>query len=184
MAFAAGDFDTAVAKLALFHRVVTKKEDAVMFGAGGLRVEIVRDTALEDLFWCPMRPSGLSALRLTVRDPQTNARVTDFATIHEKTLHLFIVSRDLAYFAHVHPEPQEDGTFLLRHEISAGECDGWRDPFFARPRAAGPTNRRAKTMPSLWITVDECSYLTTGARGTGVIDGVNSTPVYCISSHV
>jgi len=160
VAFAAGDFDKAVARLAQVHTVVARRDDAVMFAAGGLRLELVRETEGADLFWCPMhpdvrgpaagkcpicamelvpippprigeykldivvqrgRPAGLSGLRLTVRDPQTNAKVTDFATIHEKTFHLFIVSRDLSYFAHVHPDPQRDGTFLLRHEVPAGE---------------------------------------------------------------
>lgn len=64
---------------------------------------------------------GLSGLRLTVRDPQTNAKVTDFATVHEKTFHLFIVGRDLEYFAHVHPELRANGSFVLRHALPPGE---------------------------------------------------------------
>jgi hypothetical protein len=160
VAFAAADFEASVATLARVHTVVARKDDAVLFETGGVRLELVRETDAEDLFWCPMHPdvrgaaarkcpicamelvpippprigeyrldvmpqrgrrSGLSALQLAVRDPHTNATVSDFATIHEKTFHLFIVSRDLAYFAHVHPEPQAGGTFLLRHEIPAGE---------------------------------------------------------------
>ena len=160
LAFAALDFDATVKRLAAVHRVLEHRDDAVLFDAGGMRIEIVRETERADLFWCPMHPDvrgpaaekcpicamdlvpippprigeykldlavqrgpkgGLSALRLTVRDPDTNARVTEFATIHEKTFHLFIVSRDLAYFAHVHPDPQRDGTFLLRHHLPPGE---------------------------------------------------------------
>jgi hypothetical protein len=160
LAFASADFEGAVGKLAAMHRVLQRKDDSVLFDAGGVRIEIVRETETADLFWCPMHPdvraasvgkcpicamdlvpipplrigeykldvalqrarrSGLSAIRLTVRDPETNERVTGFATIHEKTFHLFIVSRDLSYFAHVHPEPQPDGSFLLRHEVPPGE---------------------------------------------------------------
>jgi hypothetical protein len=41
--------------------------------------------------------------------------------VHEKLFHLFIVSRDLEYFAHVHPAQERDGSFSLRHELPPGE---------------------------------------------------------------
>jgi hypothetical protein len=53
-------------------------------------------------------------LRFHVTDPKTGKPVTHFEAVHEKLFHLFIVSQDLEYFAHVHPEPHPDGTFLLR----------------------------------------------------------------------
>ena len=60
-------------------------------------------------------PAGRE-LQLTFRvtDPKTGKPVTKFEVVHEKLMHLFIVSQDLQYFAHVHPEPQRDGAFLLR----------------------------------------------------------------------
>jgi hypothetical protein len=64
---------------------------------------------------------GLSGLRLMVREPDTGAAATRFSTVHEKPFHLFIVSRDLEYFAHVHPEPRDGGAFALRHPIPPGE---------------------------------------------------------------
>ncbi len=64
---------------------------------------------------------GVSGLRLTVREPHTNNRVTDFAIVHEKTFHLFIVSRDLEYFRHLHPEQQADGSFAMKHPLPPGE---------------------------------------------------------------
>ena len=65
--------------------------------------------------------TGASGVRLTVRDPETNALVDTFETIHEKTVHLFVISRDLEYFAHVHPLAQKDGSFLLKHPLPPGE---------------------------------------------------------------
>lgn len=46
-------------------------------------------------------------------DPRTNQRAVKFEWVHEKLLHLFLVSADLEYFVHTHPEPQKDGTFRL-----------------------------------------------------------------------
>lgn len=65
--------------------------------------------------------AGMSALRLVIRDPETGAPVPSFATVHERPFHLFIVSRTLDYFAHVHPEPAGEGTFVLTHAAPPGE---------------------------------------------------------------
>ena len=63
---------------------------------------------------------ALAGLELAVREPGTGTLVTKFVELHEKTLHLFVVSRDLRYFAHVHPEQRPDGTFSLSHSLPAG----------------------------------------------------------------
>jgi hypothetical protein len=64
---------------------------------------------------------GLRGLRLRLRNPADGAPVTDLVTVHEKPLHLFVISRDLTYFAHAHPEEEGSGTFLLKHELPPGE---------------------------------------------------------------
>jgi hypothetical protein len=65
--------------------------------------------------------TGLSGLKFTVREPDSNATVTEFLTVHERTFHLFIVGRDLEYFEHVHPEAAVDGSFVLTKAIPPGE---------------------------------------------------------------
>jgi heavy metal-binding protein len=50
-----------------------------------------------------VRPMQPARARFVVRDPRTHRAVRDFALVHERVFHLFIVSRDLEYFAHVHP---------------------------------------------------------------------------------
>jgi hypothetical protein len=49
---------------------------------------------------------------LRVLDPGGKA-VRHFETVHEKLIHLFVVSEDLEFFAHVHPVYQADGSFVL-----------------------------------------------------------------------
>lgn len=53
------------------------------------------------------------SMRFEVLHPKTGQRVTDFVLMHERLFHLFLVSADLEYFAHEHPESQPDGTFLF-----------------------------------------------------------------------
>lgn len=49
-----------------------------------------------------------------VQDPRTNALVTKFDIVHEKLFHLFLVSEDLSYFAHEHPEHDGEGAYRFR----------------------------------------------------------------------
>ncbi|MBV9267850.1 MAG: hypothetical protein JO061_16905 [Acidobacteriaceae bacterium] len=59
------------------------------------------------------------AARLTFRmiDPRTGQPVQHFEIVHEKLMHLFLVSENLEFFAHVHPEPRADGSFQLTTEL-------------------------------------------------------------------
>jgi hypothetical protein len=62
----------------------------------------------------PQIPSGRDiTLEFRVSDPKSGASVESFETVHEKLFHLFIVSHDLEYFAHLHPQPARAGAFDL-----------------------------------------------------------------------
>jgi hypothetical protein len=52
-------------------------------------------------------------LRLAVTSPSTRGLVRRFSTVHERTMHLFVVGDGLDYFAHEHPVQQRDGVFML-----------------------------------------------------------------------
>ena len=58
-----------------------------------------------------LHPGKELQMVFTVADPKTGKQVTDFQVIHEKLFHLFIVSQDLQYFVHDHPEKGPDGVF-------------------------------------------------------------------------
>ncbi len=55
----------------------------------------------------------------TVKDKAGNV-VKDLQVVHEKPMHLLIVSNDLAEFYHIHPEPTSDGTFRVEHTFPNG----------------------------------------------------------------
>jgi Heavy metal binding domain len=56
-----------------------------------------------------LRPKEQARVRFFVRNPKSGAVVRRFETVHERVFHLFIVGRDLTYFAHVHPTLHPDG---------------------------------------------------------------------------
>jgi hypothetical protein len=63
-------------------------------------------------------PGTPSRFRLTVRHPDSKAPVRDFAVVHDKQFHLFVVSQDLEDFAHIHPEQQDDGSWTIEHRLA------------------------------------------------------------------
>jgi hypothetical protein len=49
----------------------------------------------------------------TVRHPGTGDPIRNFEVVHDKRYHLFVVSRDMDVFEHIHPEQQPDGTWAI-----------------------------------------------------------------------
>ena len=64
-----------------------------------------------------VKPGDLVTLTLCVVHPITLARVSQFEIVHEKLIHLFIVSENLEVFAHVHPLLQSDGSFSYQAKL-------------------------------------------------------------------
>ena len=59
------------------------------------------------------KPGQRTRLFIEPLDSATGARVHNFKEVHTKLLHLFLVSADLQWFAHVHPAPAADHRFQL-----------------------------------------------------------------------
>jgi hypothetical protein len=52
-------------------------------------------------------------LRFRILHPSTGAVIKKFEVVHEKQFHLFLISQDMDYFQHIHPEEQADGTWTI-----------------------------------------------------------------------
>ncbi len=68
----------------------------------------------------PALPGQPLQLVLRVLDPGANKTVEKFEVVHEKLMHLFVVSENLEYFSHAHPVLQSDGTFKLALNLPFG----------------------------------------------------------------
>lgn len=73
------------------------------------------DTFAVDVELDPAAPVAgvVTRARLRVRDPRTGLAVTRFDVMHEKLFHLFVVSRDLTHFEHLHPTQRDNGEFAV-----------------------------------------------------------------------
>jgi hypothetical protein len=60
-----------------------------------------------------------TSFRFSVVHPLSGEPVADFAEVHDRLFHLFIVSRDMTHFFHEHPVHEPDGSFTYEHVIPA-----------------------------------------------------------------
>ena len=61
----------------------------------------------------PLRAGIDALLDFDIVNPRTLKPVRDFDVVHEKLYHIFVVSQDLKFFLHTHPERQGDENFHL-----------------------------------------------------------------------
>ncbi len=99
-----------------------------------------------------VQPQQPAEIALDFTDPVTGEPVKDFDVVHEKPMHLIVVSEDLSTFAHLHPELDADtGRFHMAINQPGADPDN-RDAATAVPKAgrflvfteATPTGRGAQ----------------------------------------
>lgn len=118
----------------------------------------------------PSVPSAGQAVTWTFRftNLKSGKAVTQFQRVHEKLMHLIVVSKDFSFFIHIHPVLGKDGTFSIRAALPrAGEyslyCDftpqgGQHEVVQQSFKVAGsnPLPSSAKlvpdTMRGMWMT--------------------------------
>lgn len=64
-----------------------------------------------------IKPNAPVELQISVQNPKDGKRVTSFEIMHEKIFHLFLVSQDLSFFVHDHPEKGADSIFRLKTSL-------------------------------------------------------------------
>ena len=67
-----------------------------------------------------LQPGCDAVLTLRALDPVTGASAKRFQIVHEKLIHLFVVSENLKFFAHIHPVLQTDGSFVQEVRLPYG----------------------------------------------------------------
>jgi hypothetical protein len=60
-----------------------------------------------------VRAGEKAVLRFGVSHPGNGERIKDFESVHERKYHLFVISQDMEFFQHIHPEQQADGTWQI-----------------------------------------------------------------------
>lgn len=60
-----------------------------------------------------VKPGQKVTMRFAIRHPGTGDPIKKFETVHERQYHLFVISQDMEFFEHIHPEEHPDGTWTI-----------------------------------------------------------------------
>src|SRR5262245_61475216 len=60
-----------------------------------------------------VKPGQKTKLLFRIFHPGTGEAIKKFEVVHERQYHLFVISQDMEYFQHIHPEEQPDGTWSI-----------------------------------------------------------------------
>src|SRR6185503_13592868 len=60
-----------------------------------------------------VKPGQPAKLLFRIFHPGTGQPVTKFEVVHERQYHLFVISQDLDYFQHIHPEENAEGEWSI-----------------------------------------------------------------------
>lgn len=59
------------------------------------------------------RAGERTTLRFAIHHPGSGELVRDFAMVHDRRYHLFVINQDMEYFEHIHPEQDPDGSWTI-----------------------------------------------------------------------
>jgi hypothetical protein len=65
------------------------------------------------------QPNQDTTIKIYLQDKQGKA-IKKYDINHEKQMHLIIVSKDLSYFNHIHPDYKDNGEFMVTTQFPAG----------------------------------------------------------------
>lgn len=60
-----------------------------------------------------VKPGQPAKLLFRIFHPGNGDPIKKFEVVHERQYHLFVISQDMEYFQHIHPEEQPDGTWSI-----------------------------------------------------------------------
>jgi len=60
-----------------------------------------------------VKPGQKTKLLFRIFHPGSGEAIKKFEVVHERQYHLFVISQDMDYFQHIHPEEQPDGTWSI-----------------------------------------------------------------------
>ncbi|WP_121663769.1 hypothetical protein [Metabacillus litoralis] len=112
-------------------------------------------------------PGDDHLIRMTVAN--NGDPIEEFEVTHEKLLHLIVVSKDLSYFNHIHPEYKGNGVFEVENHFPAG--GEYRMIADFKPKDGDSMSKME------WVTVEgeaaQLSPVSVDHRLEKIIEGIN-----------
>ncbi len=102
--------------------LIEKKDEKKDESSDGSNMKMHSDKFTLDLTTEPqsIRSGEDVTLNFKLTNTETKQQVKDLEIVHEKIVHLIIVSKNLAFFDHIHPEMKADGTLSVITKFAQG----------------------------------------------------------------
>ena len=120
----------------------------------------------------------------TISNPKTGEQVKQFAEMHDRLFHLFVVSQDLSDFQHIHPKMEKDGSFTIETVLKqAGNYKIYSDiyPVEGTPQVIQRDLVTAGYKSDLFAAVP---HLQPDSVLTKMVEGIKVTPAEAVNSGV
>ncbi|CAN5616251.1 hypothetical protein BH10BAC5_BH10BAC5_02280 [soil metagenome] len=105
-------------------------------------------------------------LNFKLTDTEKKQTIKDFDIVHEKIVHLIIVSKNLSYFDHIHPELKPDGSLTVKTKFTKGG----EYVLFADLTPKGEKHSQVFNIP-IMVKGDAVQNVTLTPRNTFSVDG-------------
>ena len=170
-------FDVAYEYTCLMHPDVHRAQEGVCPKCNMLLVRVQPTVVGEykvELESSPanLKPGEQAQLRFKISNPQTGQPVKDYLVTHDKLFHLFIVSRDLSVYQHIHPELDADGSFSVATVLPAPGTYKVHADFFPRSGRPQIIHREIATVGAEAASSTALPVMTPDANVVKAVDGM------------
>jgi hypothetical protein len=110
--------------------------------------------------------------------PGTGEAVRKFEVVHERQFHLFVISQDMAYFQHIHPEEAPDGEWSI--DVTLPRAGYYKVLSDFMPAGGAPQflARPLVTAGFVGDLASESAHLVPDAVSTKTVDDITATIAY------
>jgi hypothetical protein len=125
-----------------------------------------------------VKPGQKAKLLFRISHPGSGEAIKKFEVVHERQYHLFLISQDMEYFQHIHPEEQADGTWSI--DVTLPKAGYYRVLSDFMP-SGGASQFIARPLVTAGYAGDlegDSAHLVPDAVSSKTVDGMTATLAY------
>jgi hypothetical protein len=125
-----------------------------------------------------VKPGQKAKLLFRISHPGSGEAIKKFEVVHERQYHLFLISQDMEYFQHIHPEEQADGTWSIDVTLPKAGYYKVLSDFMPSGGASQFIARPLVTVGYAGDLEGDSAHLVPDAVSSKTVDGMTATLAY------
>jgi len=125
-----------------------------------------------------VKPGQKAKLLFRISHPGSGEAIKKFEVVHERQYHLFLISQDMEYFQHIHPEEQADGTWSIDVTLPKAGYYKVLSDFMPSGGASQFIARPLVTAGYAGDLEGDSAHLVPDAVSSKTVDGITATLAY------